>query len=92
MAHCSRRFRVPAQMRSRCVGRGAARFPPRKKHWHKRKQLELAQAVSKCALRRLGGTESRKNAHSIISDKQNGILLPSRFAAIGLSAIWKTIG
>ncbi len=28
-----------------------------------------------------GGTESRKNAHSIISDKQNGILLPSRFAA-----------
>ena len=39
-----------------------------------------------------GGTESRKNAHSIISDKQNGILLPSRFAAIRLSAIWKTIG
>lgn len=38
-----------------------------------------------------GGTESRKNAHSIISDKQNGILLPSRFAAIRLSAIRQTI-
>ena len=24
-----------------------------------------------------GGTESRKNAHRIVSDKQNGILLPS---------------
>ena len=38
-----------------------------------------------------GGTESRKNAHRIISDKQNGILLPSRFAAIRLSAIRQTI-
>ena len=38
-----------------------------------------------------GGTESRKNAHSIISDKQNGILLPSRFTAFGLSAIRQTI-
>ena len=68
-----------------------ARFPPREKHWRKRKQLEQAQAVSKCALRRRGGTESRKNAHSIISDKQDGILLPSRFAAIRLSAIRQTI-
>ena len=39
----------------------------------------------------IGGTESRKNAHRIISDKQNGILLPSRFAAIRLSAIRQTI-
>ena len=39
----------------------------------------------------IGGTESRKNAHRIIPDKQNGILLPSRFAAIRLSAIRKTI-
>ena len=44
-------------MRSRCVGRGAARFPPRKKYWRKRKQLELAQAVLKCALRRRGGAK-----------------------------------
>ena len=43
------------------------------------------------AFSRAGGTESRKNAHSIISDKQNGILLPSRFAAFGLSAIRQTI-
>ena len=41
---------------------------------------------------RFGGTERGKNAHRIISDKQNGILLPSRFAAFRLSAIWKTIG
>ena len=40
---------------------------------------------------RFGGTESRKNAHSIISVKQNGILLPSRFAAFRLSAIRQTI-
>ena len=38
-----------------------------------------------------GGTESRKNAHRIISDKQNGILLPSGIAAIRLSAIRQTI-
>ena len=38
-----------------------------------------------------GGAESRKNAHRIISDKQNGILLPSRFVAIRLSAIRQTI-
>ena len=30
-AHCARRFRAPAQMRSRCVGRGAARSLPREK-------------------------------------------------------------
>ncbi len=39
----------------------------------------------------VGGAESRKNAHRIISDKQNGILLPSRFVAIRLSAIRQTI-
>lgn len=36
-------------------------------------------------------TERGKNAHRIISDKQNGILLPSRFAAFRLSAIRQTI-
>ena len=40
-------FRAPAQMRSKCVGRRRRR--------RKRKQLELPQAVSKCALRRRGG-------------------------------------
>ena len=43
------------------------------------------------AFKNPGGTERRKNAHRIISDKQNGILLPSRFAAIRLSAIRQTI-
>ena len=38
-----------------------------------------------------GGTERHKNAHRIISDKQNGILLPRRFAGIRLSAIRQTI-
>ena len=31
MPHCSGHFRAPAQMRSRCVGRGAARSLPREK-------------------------------------------------------------
>ena len=31
MPHCSGHFRAPAQMRSRCVGRGAARVLPREK-------------------------------------------------------------
>ena len=44
----------------------------------------------KCTVFFRGGTESRKNAHSIISDKQNRILLPSRFTAFGLSAIRQT--
>ncbi len=58
---------------------------------YKAKRRLKAAFLLTALCRAAGGTESRKNAHRIISDKQNGILLPSRFAAFRLSAIRQTI-
>ena len=51
-AHCSRRFRVPAQMRSRCVGRGAARILPREMSRRRSKAARSAAADLRALWRR----------------------------------------
>ena len=84
MAHGACHFRAPAQLRSRCVGRGAARFPPREKRRRKRKQLELAQAVSKCALRRRGGDNETRTRDLYVANVSRYQLcyIPMQFAAL----------
>ena len=49
------------------------------------------KSKQKALLRRIGGTESGKNAHHNIQGKPPRILLPSRFAAVKLSSLWQTV-